>query len=197
MIDSLWRRIRIIAAVTATVAIAHIINVASGGQLDQFGILPRSVPHWYHVFTAPFVHGDWVHLINNLIGLSIFSAFCLIRPVRFFIGASVFIIAVGGGLVWLFARDAWHIGASGWVFGLWSVSIAMAWFDRKFSSMLIAVVVVFLYGGMIYGILPNRPGISFEAHLFGAIAGVLWAFLYTRFDDEDSEEKDPPVTSFD
>lgn len=78
----------------------------------------------------------------------------------------------------MFARTASHIGASGWVFGLWSLSIAMAVFDRSLKNIVIALIVVFLYGGMIYGVLPGDPRISFEAHIFGAIAGVLCAFFY-------------------
>ena len=85
-----------------------------------------------------------------------------------------------GLLVWLFARNALHIGASGWIFGLWSLCIATAWYDRKFINILIALLVVFLYGGMLFGVLPNDPRISFESHFFGAIAGVVCAFFQAR-----------------
>ncbi len=83
-------------------------------------------------------------------------------------------------MVWLFARPAIHIGASGWIFGLWSLTIAMAWFDRRFINIVIAVFVIFFYGGMFYGVLPGRPGVSFESHLFGAVAGVICALLMAK-----------------
>jgi len=81
--------------------------------------------------------------------------------------------------VWLFGRPAIHIGASGWVFGLWSLSIAIAWFERKPVNILLALIIVLLYGGMIYGVLPGDQGVSWEAHLFGAISGIMAAWYLT------------------
>jgi membrane associated rhomboid family serine protease len=98
--------------------------------------------------------------------------------VKFFVWSSIFIIVVSGCLVWLFGRSASHIGASGWIFGLWSLSIAIALFDRRFFNFVIALLVVVLYGGMIFGILPSDPKVSFEMHLAGVVAGVLCAFSY-------------------
>lgn len=137
--------------------------------------------HWFHVFTAPFIHADLAHLTNNVVGLVVFSSLCLARSIGFYIFASVFIISLTGCFVWLFGREAIHIGASGWVFGLWSLSLALAWFDRRFINILTACLVFFFYGGMIYGILPSDPKISFEAHFFGALSGALFAFLYSVY----------------
>lgn len=156
-------------------------NIVLAGKLFQFGIAPRVDASWWHIYTAPFLHGDWTHLVNNLFGLAIFSAFCLIRSVGFYYAASFFIITVTGLLVFFFGRTAIHIGASGWIFGLWSLSIAMAWFDRSFKHFLVAVLVCFLYGGMIYGVLPTQPGVSFESHLFGVLAGVLFGYVFKRW----------------
>lgn len=158
----------------------HIANMILGGKLNQFGIYPRDWGGWYHIFTAPFIHGDYPHLINNLLGLSIFSAICLLRPAHYYFIASLFIIILSGILVWCFGRSAYHIGASGWIFGLWSLSILIAWFDRKPQNIMIAVLVVFFYGGMIYGVLPTQSRVSFEAHLFGALAGILFAAFHAR-----------------
>jgi membrane associated rhomboid family serine protease len=93
--------------------------------------------------------------------------------------ASAVIILLGGALVWLFARPGDHIGASGWIFGLWSLVIALAWFDRSPRNIAIALAVVFFYGGMVFGVLPTQ-GVSFESHLFGAIAGVFAAFTLSN-----------------
>ncbi|WNO09139.1 rhomboid family intramembrane serine protease [Teredinibacter sp. KSP-S5-2] len=180
MVGSFWLRIKIIIGLVCVLVGVHIANVMLEGQLQYFGILPRHWGTWYHIFTSPFIHQSYGHLINNIIGLSIFSAICLLRPVRYFVIASFFIIVVAGVLVWLFGRPAIHIGASGWIFGLWSLSIMTAWFDRSFKNLCIAVFVVFLYGGMIYGILPTRPGVSYEAHLFGCVAGILFAAMAAK-----------------
>jgi membrane associated rhomboid family serine protease len=82
--------------------------------------------------------------------------------------------------VWAFGRDANHIGASGWIFGLWSLVIATAWFNRKFIHILIAIAVIIFQGGMVFGLIPGNPKISYEAHIFGAIAGVMCAAFNGR-----------------
>lgn len=176
MTNAVWLRIKVIAGVLLVLVVIQTVNFATGYQLKQFGILPRQWDSWYHIFTAPFIHGSSVHLINNLVGLSIFSAICLLtRSVGYYLIASLFILVLTGLLVWLLGRKALHIGASGWIFGLWSLSIMQAWFDRSLAHFGIAVLVVFFYGGMIYGVLPTQPGVSFESHLFGVLAGVMFA----------------------
>jgi membrane associated rhomboid family serine protease len=177
MSRSIWLKIKLVAGVILFISALHVVNMVLGGRLSQFGVIPRDMGSLFHIATAPFIHGSLGHLINNVIGLSIFSAFCLLRSIRVYVWSSVFIIVVGGLMVWLFGRNASHIGASGWIFGLWSLSIANAIFDRSFQNILVAVLVVFLYGGMIYGVLPSSQGISFEGHFFGAVAGIACAFL--------------------
>jgi len=87
-------------------------------------------------------------------------------------------VLVGGLLVWIFARKATHIGASGLVYGLVAFLIANGFLERKLIPILISIAVAFVYGGLIWGIFPSmRSYISWEGHLFGAIAGVLSAFL--------------------
>jgi membrane associated rhomboid family serine protease len=155
----------------------QLINVFTGGSLRVLGILPREPFGLIGIFFAPFLHGDWWHLINNTLGFVLFSAICLTRGSRFYLKASAIIILVSGLLVWLFGRKALHIGASGWVFGLWSLCIALAWFERSVINIIIAIGVLAFYGGMIVGVLPSDPFVSFEAHAFGAVAGVLAAAM--------------------
>ncbi len=175
------RRAKLVAFFALVMLAVYAANLLLFGNLHHFGIVPRAEHLWWHIYTAPFIHADWSHLVNNLVGFGIFSAFCLIRSVNFYLVASFFIITVTGLLVFFFARPATHIGASGWIFGLWSLAIAMAWFDRSAKHILAAILVCLLYGGMIYGVLPNKPGVSFESHLFGAISGVLFAYVFKRW----------------
>jgi membrane associated rhomboid family serine protease len=181
MASSLWLRVKLIIGLVLVMIGVHIVNVLLGHQLGYYGIIPRSEPHWFHIFTSPFIHGNLGHLLNNLFGLAIFSAFCLLRSVSFYLVSSVFIITLTGVLVWMFGRDAVHIGASGWIFGLWSLSISIALFDRRLVNIVSGFMVFFFYGSMIYGVLPSDPNISFEAHLFGAVSGVFFAFFYSIF----------------
>lgn len=174
--NKLWRDIQLLLGICAFMALVHVVNVYSNGWLMQFALVPRRIESLPGIVITPFLHANVIHLISNMMGLLIFGSLCLIRSRRFFIRSSVYIVLVGGFLVWLFGRNSYHIGTSGWIFGLWSLCIAMAWVEKSFFNILIAVFVVLFYGGMIYGVLSSDLRISYESHLFGAMAGVLCAF---------------------
>lgn len=170
-------RVKVLLFFAAAFIVVHLINVAMGYGLNRYGIHPRDVGSMHHVLFAPFLHLSYSHLLNNLIGFCIFSALALVRRIDYYLYSSLFIIIVGGLLVWQFGRGATHIGASGWVFGLWALNITLALIDRNFTSLLIAIFVIVFYGGMLYGVLPGSAWISWESHLAGAVAGVLWAMI--------------------
>ncbi len=174
------QKFNVIMTVCLLMLVVHAVNHFSGGALSQFGIRPGDTGALPYIFSAPWLHGSWGHLFNNLVGMSIFSFLCLLRGVPFYLKSSAIIIVVTGVLVWLFARQAIHIGASGWVFGLWSLAMALAWFQRSFMNIAIALFVAFFYGGMVFGVLPGDRFISFESHLFGAFSGILAAYVLTR-----------------
>jgi len=175
------KKFRLILIMCLLVVGVHVANLALGYHLNHFGISPGDIRTLPFIYTAPWLHGSWGHLLNNLIGLTIFSTLCLIRGVAFFVRSSIIIISLTGILVWLFARSgAVHIGASGWIFGLWSLSIAIAWFRRSFLNIAIAIFVAVFYGGMVWGVLPTHSYISFESHLFGAVSGIVAAYIMTR-----------------
>lgn len=146
-----------------------------GGALNGFGIFPRTEAGLIGIAVAPWLHGSIEHLMNNLIGMSIFALLTLSYGKRYFLSASAIIIFVGGFGVWLLGRPNIHIGASGWIFGLWALALGNAWFHRSLKTLLIAIVVIIFWGGMAIGVLPSDPRIAFEAHLFGAAAGLLAA----------------------
>ncbi len=172
-----WKAIAVIGV--AMVAV-HVINLFTGGYLNNFGIEPREIGSAYGIATAPWLHADIGHLGSNLAAFVVLGSLVLLQGLRYFVKASAVIILLGGALVWLLGRDATHIGASGWIFGLWSLVIALAWFDRSPTNIAIALAVVFFYGGMVLGVLPTTGYISFESHLFGAIAGVFAAFTLSK-----------------
>lgn len=163
-------------------AIMYIVQIASiltHGDIKYYGIHPRDINSLWCIITAPFIHGSWGHLLNNTACFAVFSSLCLMRGPAFYFKSSLFIIIVGGGLVWALGRPAIHIGASGWIFGLWSLIIATAWFERSFLNIVISLGMIVFYGGMIFGVLPVEKQISFESHLFGAIAGVMAASIFS------------------
>jgi membrane associated rhomboid family serine protease len=168
-----------IVGVSAAMIAVHVVNFFTGGALSNYGIEPREIGGAYTIASAPFIHADVAHLGSNLAAFVVLGSLVLLQGLRYFVKASAVIILLGGALVWLLGRPGDHIGASGWIFGLWSLVIALAWFDRSPRNIAIALAVVFFYGGMVFGVLPTQ-GVSFESHLFGAIAGVFAAFTLSK-----------------
>ena len=169
-----------IAGTSAAMVAVHVVNFFTGGYLSTFGIEPREIESAYTIATAPWLHANIGHLGSNLAAFVVLGSLVLLQGLRYFVKASALIILLGGALVWLFARPGDHIGASGWIFGLWSLVIALAWFDRSPRNIAIALAVVLFYGGMVFGVLPTQGYISFESHLFGAIAGVFAALTLSK-----------------
>ncbi len=171
----------IIAEVLAFMYAVQLINVATNGAARYYGIHPRDPGSLWFLVSSPFIHGDWPHLFNNTVAFVVFSALCIfMKGGSYYARSSCLIVVLGGLLVWVFGRPHVHIGASGWIFGLWAMLIANAWFERSIANFVIAVLVIFFYGGMLFGVLPQQPHISFEAHFFGAVAGIVAAAVFSR-----------------
>ncbi|ENZ0347574.1 rhomboid family intramembrane serine protease [Morganella morganii] len=158
----------------------QLLTTLTGGGLTALGIEPRTVNGLFGIFFAPFIHSSWGHLFSNLPPLLILSVLLMIPSVKHYIKASLFIIIAGGLLVWLFGRTAVHVGASGWIFGLWALLIYQGIFRRKPLDIIIGIVVLIYYGGMISGLFPGQQFVSVESHLSGAVAGVLFGWLQYR-----------------
>lgn len=168
--------LRIVGALLAIMLTLHFSNAAFGYPLNAFGLQPRSADGLVGIALAPFLHGSIGHLLSNAVPFAFLSMLILGYGVGRYALVSALVISLGGFLVWVFGREAIHVGSSGWVFGLWGFLIGQAWFTRSLRSVLIALLVVFLYGGLVFGFLP-RHGVSFESHIFGAIAGFITAWL--------------------
>lgn len=142
------------------------------------GILPRTLSGTMGIITAPLIHGDVLHLISNtfpllLLGVSVFYFYHRIALEVF-----AWIYFLSGFWVWMAARDAYHIGASGLIYGLVAFLFFSGLFRRDTKSLSISLVVIFLYGGMLQGLFPTNGRISWESHLLGALAGGFCAFFY-------------------
>lgn len=182
-ISRLWRnnraRVILFSIIAGSMIVIQIINSMSNYALDTWGIIPRRIDGLPGIVLTPWLHGSWTHLFANLSGLLILGWLATLHSVSRFCVVSIFIILVGGGLVWVFGRSAVHVGASGWIFGLWGWLLANAWFQRRMHDIIIAVVVILLYGGLWYGLIP-RAGISFEGHAAGLIAGIICSSMGFR-----------------
>ena len=177
------------------------IEFVIGLNLVPFGVFPRHLDNLSGVLWAPLIHGSWSHLMTNTPPLLVLGTAVLFgypRAARILLPA----VYLGAGLaVWLFARSAYHIGASGLTFGImfFVFTIGILRWDRQ--AIALSLIVFFLYGGMIWGVFPGDPSISFETHFFGAAIGLALAFLLRSLDppkprkrysweDENSEEED-------
>ncbi len=176
----LFECIKIIILICAMMASVHLLNILTDGYFLNFGLEPRELSRIYAILLYPWLHGDMTHLLSNLSIFVVLAFLCLMQGVRYFVKASAIIIIVSGLLVWLFGRDAIHIGASGWIFGLWSLTIALAWFERSFLNISVGIGVLIFYGGMIFGLVPTSAPVSFEGHIFGAMAGVISAAILSK-----------------
>lgn len=148
--------------------------------LEQLGLVPRTTRGLLGIVAMPFLHSNWGHLVGNSVPLVV--TLLLLAGSRAHSGAIVTMITLLAGIaLWLFGRSALHIGASGLVFGLIAFHIAMGFFERNPKSLIIAAVVGVLYAStLLRGVLPLQQGVSWEGHLFGALAGILVALLTAR-----------------
>ena len=128
----------------------------------------------------PFLHGGFYHLLMNTTPLLVLGYFVALRGFVPFFQISAIIVLVGGLGVWVAGREAYHIGASGLVFGYFGFLVAAGVYERSVSALAVASFALFYYGGLIFGILPTESFVSWEGHLFGLLAGVLSARLLTR-----------------
>ena len=148
----------------------------------HYGILPRTVQGIAGILSAPLIHADFAHLVSNTPTLLILS----ITVIYFYTSSSLKVLGsiylLTGIFVWLFARPVYHIGASGLIYGLLGFLFFSGVFKRDNRSIAIALLITFLYGGLIWGVLPGAKGVSWESHLFGGISGIIIAFIFRKED---------------
>ncbi len=179
-------------------------------NLYFFGLYPRRLSGLIGIVTAPLIHAGVGHLFSNSLPLIFLGTgiFYFYRHAAFKVFWSVYLIP--GIFVWLTARSAFHIGASGMVYGFVTFVFFSGIIRRDTRSIALALVVTFLYGGLVVGILPQNDGISWEYHLFGSLTGIACAFVfrksdpYKKYDWEDEEidenvnleisyDREPPI----
>lgn len=147
-------------------------------DLRDLGLAPRTATGLIGIITYPLLHADWKHIVDNSI-----TAFVLLLGLFSFYGklARPVILwswIMSGVWMWIAARSGNHIGFSGVIYALAAFIFFSGVFRKHFRLMSLSLIVVFLYGSMVWGVLPIKPGISWEGHLFGAIAGIILAFYY-------------------
>jgi len=169
------------------------------------GVYPRRLSGLKGILFSPLIHANWKHLLDNSMPVFLLSValFYFYRDIAYKIWALIYLI--GGILLWCVGREAYHIGASGLIYGLGSFLFLSGLIRRVRSLIAISLLVSFLYGSLVWGLLPFDFEVSFEAHISGAVAGVILAIVYrdqgpvserSALDDgedpeEDQSEEDP------
>lgn len=145
--------------------------IVLGDRLQRLGIGPRTIEGLIGIPLAPLLHADWGHLVSNSVPFVALGWLVGLRGLPHWLAVTAAGVAVGGGLTWLLAGGTNHIGASGVVFAYFGALLGGAYYDRRPALLAPALVALFLYGGMLAGIVP-QDAISWEGHLFGMVAGV-------------------------
>lgn len=183
------------------------VEIRFGINLNEYGVYPRTVSGLKGIVFSPFIHGSVEHLYNNTVPLAVLSSFLF----YFYREAAFRVLLLGvllsGLITWLIGRPSYHIGASGLIYVLSSFIFFKGIFARHYRLVALSLVVVFIYGSMIWYIFPIKEDISWEGHLAGFVTGLLLALTIRvkipqerkyEWEREDySEDNDPFLKHFD
>jgi membrane associated rhomboid family serine protease len=179
----------------------HLYQYYNGVSFAQYGNFPRDLSGLKGVVFMHFIHADFEHLISNSIPLLVLGGALTYFYPTLYKRVFLWVMLAGGFWLWLGGRPSFHIGASGLVYGLSSFLFFSGFFRRDLRLIALSLLVVFLYGGMVWGVFPLVRQISWEGHLFGGLAGALLAWVYRndgpqrkRYLWELEEEDDSPET---
>ncbi len=179
--------------------LVKIAEVTENLNFFYFGNFPRDIKGISGIFLSPFIHSDFNHLISNSIPLLVLGTGIIYfyRSIAYKVFGLVWILS--GICVWLGARDSYHIGASGLIYGIAAFLFLSGLIRKDFRLAAISLLVVFLYGSLIWGVFPIYPNISWEYHLWGGISGFIAAVIYRKrgpqriiwsWENEDEEDED-------
>ncbi|WP_318511677.1 rhomboid family intramembrane serine protease [Photobacterium leiognathi] len=167
-----WKEVfLVILSVWLISFIAFIINHIFNGVLNNYGLLPRHVTHLSNIVVYPFIHGSWTHLFFNLSSFTLLALGVGVNGVARLLNVILLCWLLGSISVWLFGRISYHVGLSGIIYGIWGYLLIYGLVLRSLLSLIITFLVMIYFSSMIWGVFPMNYQVSFESHLFGAIAG--------------------------
>ncbi|HEX8103454.1 MAG TPA: rhomboid family intramembrane serine protease [Solirubrobacteraceae bacterium] len=170
-----------VAGLAGVMWVLEIGDAILPGSLDRHGIVPRDPDGLGGIVAAPFLHAGFGHLISNTVPFLAMGAVIALSGLARVLAVTAIVALVSGLGVWLFAgANTVTVGASGVVFGYAGYLIARGFFDRRALHLVVGVIVGLIWGGALLGGLLPEPGISWQAHLFGAVGGVLAARVLRR-----------------
>ncbi len=184
--DELTSQLSILLAFLGVMWIVEIFDWLLRARFDVYGIIPRHVIGLRGILFAPFLHGDFSHLMANTVPFFSLGWLVMLRRTNDFIAVTLIVMGLGGLGTWLIGdlfemnqrqQPTVHIGASILIFGYLGYLLLRGWFDRQPYSIAFSVAVALIYGGLIWGVVPGQQGISWEGHFCGFVAGAIAARL--------------------
>ena len=177
--EKLKPRMKLLGGLLALMWAVFLVTALSGGALLSLGVIPRTAIGLRGILFAPLLHGSLAHIVANSIPFFLLGWLVMLRDSGHFLPVTIFATLGSGLAAWLLgAPGSVHVGASGVIFGYLGFLITAGWYERSVASILLSVVVIVLWGGMVFGVLPGQTGISWQAHLGGFIGGVLAARMF-------------------
>jgi membrane associated rhomboid family serine protease len=149
-------------------------------HLSEYGVLPRSLSHLYGIFTMPLLHADLQHILSNTPPLFILTSFLYYFYRKFFGWVFMYVYLLAGFWTWIIGRPDFHIGASGVIYGLTAYVFFSGVWSKNYRLSALSLLIVFLYGSIIWGIFPMEKHVSWEGHMSGFVAGFVLSIYYRK-----------------
>lgn len=159
----------------------HLANALVGRRLNRFGIWPRHLSGLPGIVLSPLLHANFSHLFFNSFPLFILIDFTYAVAAQRFWVITLEIVLLSGSLVWLLGRNAIHLGASGLIMGYWGFLLALAFYQPSDLNIIVVLIMLYYLGGLVTHLVPSDEKVSFEGHIFGAVAGIAVAFMFIYF----------------
>lgn len=170
----------VVFGMAAVMWLVEIIDLLPHTSFDRWGIRPRQLSGLTGIVASPFLHDGFGHLIGNTIPFLVLGCIIAASGTQRFIQVTVIVAAIAGVGTWLVSPShTVHIGASGLVFGYLTYLVARGFFERHIGQIVVGLIVLFFYGSILWGVLP-RPGVSWQGHVFGAVGGLVAAWVIHR-----------------
>lgn len=177
---TIWKVIRWPVFFVVILWLIELVSIVTGFRAIGLGVIPRTISGIPGIFFSPFIHGNYEHLLSNTLPLLVVGSGLIYFYKEIAWNVLIMIWLFTGFWVWLAARSEAHIGASGLIYGLVCFLFLSGLLRRDTRLLAVSFLVTFLYGSMVWGILPVDQSISWESHLFGSVAGIFCAIYFRK-----------------